>query len=38
LNYNSQANFCNNLGYGYGDVVLDNRAVFTVVQVRSYKI
>ncbi len=31
--WKSQANFCNTVNYAYGDVVLDNRAVFAVVQV-----
>jgi hypothetical protein len=31
--WKSQASFCNTLNYAYGDVVLDNRALFTVVQV-----
>ena len=32
--WKSQANFCNTINYGYGDVVLDNSTVFTVVQVK----
>ena len=35
--WKSQASFCNTLNYAYGDVVLDNRALFTVVQVCHYQ-
>ena len=35
--WKSQANFFNTLNNGYGDVVLDNRTVFTVVQVQTLK-
>jgi hypothetical protein len=36
--WKSQATFCNTHNYAYGDVVLDNRALFTVVQVNPDKL